>query len=68
MIRDGQKSQITAEKLVVGDICEVKGGDRIPADLRIISSSSMKVQSDITSIKSFNRSLPFLHPNFRSQK
>ena len=43
VIRDGQKSQLLAEKLVVGDICEVKGGDRIPADLRIITSASMKV-------------------------
>ena len=43
MIRDGQKAQILAETLVVGDICEVKGGDRIPADLRIITASSMKV-------------------------
>ena len=44
VIRDGQKAQILAENLVLGDICEVKGGDRIPADLRIITASSMKVK------------------------
>ncbi|XP_076802406.1 sodium/potassium-transporting ATPase subunit alpha-3-like isoform X2 [Clavelina lepadiformis] len=45
VIRDGEKSQILAENLVLGDIVEVKGGDRIPADLRIISASSMKVDN-----------------------
>ncbi|VDP10462.1 unnamed protein product [Heligmosomoides polygyrus] len=32
--RDGQKQQIRTEELVVGDIVEVKGGDRVPADIR----------------------------------
>lgn len=36
IVRDGQKHTITAEDVVVGDIVEVKGGDRIPADIRII--------------------------------
>ncbi len=36
IIRDGQKNTITAEEVVVGDIVEVKGGDRIPADIRVI--------------------------------
>ena len=36
ILRDGQKNTITAEDVVVGDIVEVKGGDRIPADIRII--------------------------------
>ncbi|GFT61079.1 hypothetical protein NPIL_529781, partial [Nephila pilipes] len=34
-----------AEEVVVGDIVEVKGGDRIPADMRIISSQSCKVDN-----------------------
>lgn len=36
--------QINAEEVVAGDLVEVKGGDRIPADLRIISSHGCKVQ------------------------
>merc|ERR1711970_697608 len=31
--------------LVLGDVVEVVGGDRIPADLRIISANSMKVDN-----------------------
>lgn len=34
---------INAEEVVVGDLVEVKGGDRIPADLRIISANGCKV-------------------------
>lgn len=33
------------EKLVVGDIVEVKGGDRIPADIRVISAFGFKVDN-----------------------
>ncbi|CAJ0604430.1 unnamed protein product [Cylicocyclus nassatus] len=43
--RDGQKQQIRTEDLVVGDIIEVKGGDRVPADIRIISAFGFKVDN-----------------------
>lgn len=45
MHRDGEKQQVHTEDLVVGDIVEVKGGDRVPADLRIISASGFKVSA-----------------------
>lgn len=45
MIRNGEKMSINAEEVVVGDLVEVKGGDRIPADLRIISANGCKVGS-----------------------
>merc|ERR1712015_278845 len=45
VIRNGEKASILAETLVVGDIVEVKGGDRIPADLRVIHASGMKVDN-----------------------
>ncbi|KAI1901219.1 hypothetical protein AGOR_G00032050 [Albula goreensis] len=45
VIREGEKLQINAEQVVVGDLVEIKGGDRIPADLRVISSSSCKVDN-----------------------
>uniref|UniRef100_A0AC34GP15 Sodium/potassium-transporting ATPase subunit alpha n=1 Tax=Panagrolaimus sp. ES5 TaxID=591445 RepID=A0AC34GP15_9BILA len=43
--RDGQKVQLPTEKLVVGDVVEVKGGDRIPADIRVISAYGLKVDN-----------------------
>ncbi|CAK5091245.1 unnamed protein product [Meloidogyne enterolobii] len=42
IIRDGEKRQIPSANLVVGDIVEVKGGDRIPADIRIIRAHGFK--------------------------
>ncbi|NXC08538.1 AT1A3 ATPase, partial [Orthonyx spaldingii] len=43
VIREGEKMQVNAEEVVVGDLVEVKGGDRVPADLRIISPHGCKV-------------------------
>ncbi|CAH8652746.1 unnamed protein product [Dicrocoelium dendriticum] len=45
VIRNGVKLEIAAESLVVGDLIEVKCGDRVPADIRIISASSFKVDN-----------------------
>lgn len=36
--------QIHVENVVVGDLVEVKGGDRIPADIRLISAQGCKVR------------------------
>ncbi len=35
---------IKAEELVVGDVVEVKFGDRIPADVRVLEARSFKVK------------------------
>uniref|UniRef100_A0A0N5A3I7 Sodium/potassium-transporting ATPase subunit alpha n=1 Tax=Parastrongyloides trichosuri TaxID=131310 RepID=A0A0N5A3I7_PARTI len=43
--RNDEKIQIKADQLVVGDIIEVKGGDKIPADIRIINSFGFKVDN-----------------------
>lgn len=43
VIREGEKLTLRAEDLVLGDIVEVKFGDRIPADIRIIESRNFKV-------------------------
>ncbi len=40
VFRDGRKREISAEKLVPGDIVVVGSGDRIPADIRIIKSKN----------------------------
>ncbi len=43
VIRDGKPMEVLATKLVVGDLIELGLGDRIPADLRIISSSDLTI-------------------------
>uniref|UniRef100_A0AC34GT49 Cation-transporting P-type ATPase N-terminal domain-containing protein n=1 Tax=Panagrolaimus sp. ES5 TaxID=591445 RepID=A0AC34GT49_9BILA len=43
--RDGQMIELETGKLVVGDVVEIKGGDRIPADIRIIQAASFKVDN-----------------------
>uniref|UniRef100_A0A8C2E366 Sodium/potassium-transporting ATPase subunit alpha n=1 Tax=Cyprinus carpio TaxID=7962 RepID=A0A8C2E366_CYPCA len=45
VVRDGEKKVITANEVVAGDLVEVKGGDKIPADLRIISAHGCKVDN-----------------------
>ncbi|KAH0631374.1 hypothetical protein JD844_005673 [Phrynosoma platyrhinos] len=45
VIRDGDKFQINANQLVVGDLVEIKGGDRVPADIRIITAQGCKVDN-----------------------
>lgn len=49
VIRDGQTLQIPARELVVGDIVTLDAGDYIPADGRIIESSSLQIiESSLT--------------------
>uniref|UniRef100_A0A673MVJ5 Sodium/potassium-transporting ATPase subunit alpha n=1 Tax=Sinocyclocheilus rhinocerous TaxID=307959 RepID=A0A673MVJ5_9TELE len=45
VIRDGEETIIDAEEVVVGDLVEVKSGDRVPADIRVISAQGCKVDN-----------------------
>ena len=45
VIRDGQKLTMKAEEIAIGDVVEVKFGDRVPADIRIIESRGFKVDN-----------------------
>lgn len=45
VIRDAEKKEMPADQLVVGDIVEIKGGDRIPADIRLIATQGCKVSN-----------------------
>ena len=45
VIRDGQKLTIKGEQLTVGDLVEVKFGDRIPADIRVLEARQFKVDN-----------------------
>ncbi|CAL4059849.1 unnamed protein product, partial [Meganyctiphanes norvegica] len=42
-VRSGKKRKLAIEELCIGDIVEIKSGDRIPADIRIIEACGFKV-------------------------
>jgi len=44
VIRDGKRKQIDAEELVPGDLVLLESGDKVPADLRIISFRNFRVE------------------------
>merc|ERR1712214_188846 len=45
IIRNGEKIELKAEELTLGDIVEIKFGDRLPADIRILESRGFKVDN-----------------------
>lgn len=45
VVRNGQKMQVDATEIVLGDIVFVKGGDKIPADIRLIEVKGFKVDN-----------------------
>ncbi|XP_031822717.1 sodium/potassium-transporting ATPase subunit alpha-1-like isoform X6 [Sarcophilus harrisii] len=65
VIRQGEKMQIHVQNVVRGDLVEVKGGDRIPADLRVISAQGCKVDNSSLTGESEpqSRSPDFSDPN-----
>ena len=65
VLRDGKITQLPAEKLVRGDIVEVLSGEKIPADLRIIKCSEMKVDNSALTgeVEPLLRSNECTHPN-----
>ncbi|MCC8072916.1 MAG: calcium-translocating P-type ATPase, PMCA-type [Clostridiales bacterium] len=44
VVRDGSIADIRSEDLVIGDVIVLEAGDSVPADCRIISSASMKIE------------------------
>lgn len=65
VIREGQKLTLKAEELTVGDVVEVKFGDRIPADIRVIESRGFKVDNSSLTGESEpqSRGSDFTHDN-----
>lgn len=45
VIRGGEIAEISAEKLTIGDLVEITGGDKVPADVRVVSCSGFKVDN-----------------------
>ena len=44
VLRDAQWQQIDAEQLVPGDIVRLKSGDRVPADLRLLEATNLRIE------------------------
>jgi magnesium-transporting ATPase (P-type) len=44
VLRDGKWREIDASELVPGDIVRLKSGDRVPADLRFIEATSLRIE------------------------
>ena len=65
VIRNGEKIEIKAEELTLGDVVEVKFGDRVPADLRVIEARNFKVDNSSLTGESEPqaRSPEFTHEN-----
>jgi len=64
-VRDGEKLTIKAEELTLGDIIEVKFGDRVPADIRVLEAKAFKVDNSSLTGESEPqaRSPEFTHEN-----
>src|SRR5688572_19933230 len=43
VVRDGQRSRLDAEAVVPGDIVELRPGERVPADARLLGSRGLEV-------------------------
>ena len=50
---EGTQKEIEASELVVGDIVQIRGGDKTPADIRMLECHSIKV-IQLWSLKSLN--------------
>ncbi|MFH5810592.1 HAD-IC family P-type ATPase [Companilactobacillus sp. FL22-1] len=44
VFRDGEKLELDARELVVGDLVNLEAGDAVPADMRLISADNLSVQ------------------------
>eukprot|EP00127_Corallochytrium_limacisporum_P006385 Clim_evm96s225 gene=Clim_evmTU96s225 len=45
VVRDGRKRQLSAENITIGDIVVLESGDKIPADVRLISVDGLKMDN-----------------------
>jgi len=64
-IRDGRPMELGAEELVVGDVVELRAGDRVPADGRVIRATRLEAdESALTgeSVSVVKRSDPPVDP------
>jgi magnesium-transporting ATPase (P-type) len=46
-LRDGRRLTVPVESLVVGDVVLIEAGDRIPADLRLLRASNLRIEEAV---------------------
>merc|ERR1712001_22340 len=63
--RNGEKITVKAAELTLGDIIEVKFGDRVPADMRVLEATNFKVDNSSLTGESEpqSRNNQFTHEN-----
>lgn len=47
IIRNNKRMEIDAEELTIGDIVLLNAGDKVPADLRLLSTDSLKIEESV---------------------
>ncbi len=47
VLRDGHRLTVAAEEVTPGDVVLIEAGDRVPADLRLIRASNLKIQEAV---------------------
>ncbi len=47
VLRDGRRLTVTAESLVAGDVVLTEAGDRIPADLRLLRATGLRIEEAV---------------------
>ncbi|RXK86826.1 cation-transporting P-type ATPase [Filimonas effusa] len=47
VIRDNKRIEIDAEEVTIGDIVLLNAGDKVPADLRLLSTDSLKIEESV---------------------
>ena len=47
VLRDGQRREIPAEDLVLGDRVLLQSGDKVPADLRLLETKNLRIQEAV---------------------
>ena len=58
VLRDGQIRRVSAEVLVRGDLVRLRGGDRVPADLRLTGGDGLEVDESAVTGESLPVSKP----------
>lgn len=47
VMRDGKRTAVPAQDLVVGDVVVLQSGDKVPADLRLLKTKNLQIQEAV---------------------